>query len=71
MFWSSVTAVLTASLLQIVQILFCNYSRFSDMLHVLVLRVPFTAFTMVLNRSNERSGAPLAQAMLQAEGEKN
>lgn len=39
------------------------------MLHVMVLRVPLTAFTVVLNGSKERSGAPLAQVMLLAEEE--
>lgn len=39
------------------------------MLHVMVLRVPLTAFNMVLNSSKERSGGPLAQVMLLAEGE--
>jgi len=35
----------------------------------MVIRVPLTAFTVVLNSSQERSGGPLAEVMLLVEGE--
>lgn len=51
------------------QVTFCNFSRSSGTLHVLVLRVPLIVFTMGLNRSKQRSCCPLAQLLLMAEQE--
>lgn len=65
---SGVMAVLTASLSS--KPYFVSIVDFQAFcVHVMVLRVPLTAFTVVLNGSKERSGAPLAQVMLLAEGE--